>query len=56
MAEVKRFFDLALNSLMVGGLNRKRAIQVLAILEGAILIASVRGDVTTFDDATAALR
>jgi TetR/AcrR family transcriptional repressor of nem operon len=56
VAEVKRFFDLAINSLVAGGLNRKRAIEVLATLEGAILMASVRGDVSTFDEATAAIR
>lgn len=56
VAEVRRFFDLAMNSLMAGGLNRERAMQVLATLEGAILMASVRGDLATFDEATAALR
>jgi TetR/AcrR family transcriptional repressor of nem operon len=56
VAEVKRFFDLAISSLVAGGLERKRAVQVLATLEGAILMASVRGDVSTFDEATAILR
>ena len=56
VAEVKRFFDLAIDSLVAGGLERTRAIEVLATLEGAILVASVRGDVSTFDQATAALR
>ncbi|MGA7809225.1 TetR/AcrR family transcriptional regulator [Bradyrhizobium sp.] len=56
VAEVKRFFDLAINSLVAGGLKRTRAVAVLATLEGAILVASVRGDVSTFDEATAALR
>jgi TetR/AcrR family transcriptional repressor of nem operon len=56
VSEVRRFFDLAMNSLMAAGLNRERAMQVLAILEGAILMASVRGDLATFDEATAALR
>jgi TetR/AcrR family transcriptional repressor of nem operon len=56
VAEVKRFFDLAINSLVAGGLKRKRAVEVLATLEGAILVASVRGDLSTFDQATAALR
>jgi TetR/AcrR family transcriptional repressor of nem operon len=53
--EVRRFFDLGLNSLMAGGLTRERATQVLATLEGAILMASVRGDVAIFDQATATL-
>ena len=56
VAEVRRFFDLAMDSLVAGGLNHERAMQVLAMLEGAILMASVRGDVATFDEATAALR
>lgn len=56
VAEVRRFFDLVTNSLMAGGLERDRALQVLATLEGAILMASVRGDLATFDTATAALR
>lgn len=55
VVEVKRFFDLAINSLVSGGLKRRRAMQVLATLEGAILMASVRGDVSTFDEATATL-
>jgi TetR/AcrR family transcriptional repressor of nem operon len=56
VAEVKRFVDLAINSLVSGGVKPQRALQVLAILEGAILMASVRGDVATFDEATATLR
>jgi TetR/AcrR family transcriptional repressor of nem operon len=56
VVEVKRFFDLAIDSLVSGGVSRKRAMQVLAILEGAILMASVRGDLATFDEATACLR
>lgn len=56
VAEVKRFFDLAITSLVAGGVERKRATEVLAILEGAILMASVCGDIATFDEATASLR
>lgn len=55
LAEVRRFFEIAMDSLMEGGLTRERAAQVLAILEGAILMASVRGDETLFDAATASL-
>ena len=55
-AEVLRFFDLGLDSLMAGGLTRERATQVLATLEGAMLMASARGSVAIFDEATAALR
>ncbi len=56
VGEVKRSFDLAIDSLVAGGLKRTRAIEVLATLEGAILVASVRGGLSTFDEATAALR
>ncbi|MCW6511987.1 TetR/AcrR family transcriptional regulator [Lichenifustis flavocetrariae] len=56
VAEVKRFFDQAISSLIAGGVKRHRAIEVLATLEGAILMASVCGDLSTFDEATAALR
>ena len=56
VTEVRRFFDVAINSLMTKGLDRPRALQVLAVLEGAILMASVHGDVDIFDQATANLR
>lgn len=55
-AEVQRFFDHGIESLMAGGLSRERATQVFATLEGAILIASVHGDAAIFDAATAQLR
>jgi TetR/AcrR family transcriptional repressor of nem operon len=54
-AEVKRFFELIITSLMTGGLSRMAATQILATLEGAILVAGIRADVATFDDATAEL-
>jgi TetR/AcrR family transcriptional regulator, transcriptional repressor for nem operon len=53
--EVDRFFDLGVASLMAGGLTSEMATQILATLEGAILIASVRGDAAIFDHATAGL-
>ncbi|MET4897063.1 TetR/AcrR family transcriptional regulator [Sphingomonadaceae bacterium jetA1] len=53
--EVRRFFDLGVDSLMAGGLPRARAMQALALLEGAILMASVQGDSAIFDAATAVL-
>ena len=55
VAEVNRFFNLAMDSLVSGGVSRKRAMQVLATLEGAILLASVRGNLEAFDEATAHL-
>ncbi|MBB4019442.1 MULTISPECIES: hypothetical protein [Chelatococcus] len=41
--------------LVAGDLTEKRAIQVLATLAGAILLASARGDPAIFDRATADL-
>lgn len=55
LAEVRRFFEIAMGSLMDGGLTRARAAEVFATLEGAILMASVRGDETLFEAATASL-
>lgn len=54
-AEVRRFFNLGVESLMTGGLSRANALQILAVLEGAILMASVHDDATVFDEATAGL-
>lgn len=53
--EVRQFFDASVASLMAGGLTREAATQVLATLEGAILMASVQGDPAIFDRATAHL-
>ena len=55
VAEVRLFFEKGLASLTSGGLDRGSAARVLATLEGAILMASVAGDATIFDDATARL-
>jgi TetR/AcrR family transcriptional repressor of nem operon len=54
-AEVRRFFDHGVESLMNGGRSREEATQILATLEGGILMASVRGDAAIFDAATANL-
>lgn len=48
-AEVRRFFVEGVSSLEAGGLTRPRAIQVLAALEGAILMANAQGDPAVFD-------
>ena len=53
--EVRGFFEASIRSLVAGGLSRERATQVLAALEGAILMASAQGDPAIFDQATAAL-
>lgn len=55
MQEVHRFFDMGTHSLMAGGLSEPQAMQVLATLEGAILMATTRGDPAIFDQATASL-
>jgi len=51
--EVRRFFDLGVDSLASGGLSRERATRTLAALEGAILMASVQRDAAIFEVATA---
>lgn len=53
--EARRFFQLGLEKLAAGGIARDKAIQVLALLEGAMLTAHVLGDAGAFDQATAAL-
>lgn len=53
--EVRQFFEASVAHLVAGGLTEERATQVLATLEGAILMASVQGDVSVFDRATAGL-
>lgn len=53
--EVRQFFDAGIASLVAGGLTEERAAQVLATLEGAILMASAQGDPAIFDRATAGL-
>lgn len=54
-AEVRRFFECGLEKLVAGGVTRDKAIRVLAILEGAMLVANVLDDPASFDLATAAL-
>ena len=53
--EVRRFFEAGIASLVAGGLTQQRATQVLATLEGAILMASAQGDPAIFERATEAL-
>lgn len=54
-SEVRRFFTQGVSSLLAGGLTENRAIQVLAILEGAILMANAQRNPAIFDQAVAAL-
>ena len=53
--EFRQFFEAGIASLVAGGLIEERATQVLATLEGAILMASAQGDPAIFDRATADL-
>ncbi|MGX7741752.1 TetR/AcrR family transcriptional regulator [Rhodopseudomonas parapalustris] len=50
--EVRQFFEAGIASLVAGGLTQERATQVLATLEGAILMASAQSDPVIFDRAT----
>ena len=51
--EVRRFFDLGVESLARDGISRESAMRILATLEGAILMASVHRNAAIFDAATA---
>jgi TetR/AcrR family transcriptional repressor of nem operon len=53
--QVRRFFELGVENLVAGGLSRERAMQVIATLEGAMLLANVLGDTKAFDEATGTL-
>ena len=53
--EARRFFEFCLEKLVENGLSRPKASQVMATLEGAMLLAHVLGKHAAFDDATAAL-
>jgi TetR/AcrR family transcriptional regulator, transcriptional repressor for nem operon len=54
-AEVRRFFERGLQKLVDGGVTRDQAIRILALLEGAMLVANALDDATAFDLATTAL-
>ncbi|MDE1993808.1 MAG: TetR/AcrR family transcriptional regulator [Rhizobiaceae bacterium] len=52
-AEVKRFFELGIEKLQDGGLDRASAIRVLSALEGAMLTANILDDQSVFESSTA---
>jgi TetR/AcrR family transcriptional regulator, transcriptional repressor for nem operon len=54
-AEVRRFFECGLQKLVDGGVTRDQAIRVLALLEGAMLVANALDDEAAFDLATTEL-
>jgi TetR/AcrR family transcriptional repressor of nem operon len=53
--EVNRFFVLGIDRLVRGGLQLPVAVQVLATLEGATLVANVMDDPAMFEHGTASL-
>ncbi len=55
LSEAKAFFEASQDNLIRHGLTPARAIQVLATLEGAILLANVLGHPTAFEEATAGI-
>ena len=55
VAEVRRFFEDGVKKLVASGIAPDTALQVLALLEGAMLVANVLGDAALFDLATATL-
>jgi TetR/AcrR family transcriptional repressor of nem operon len=56
LTEVRAFFEAGLAQMTARRLTAEKASQVLATLEGAMLLANVLGRPAAFDDATAALR
>lgn len=51
--ETQRFFDSGIRSLASqSGSSRTSALRVMAVLEGAMLVATALGDVSAFDQAT----
>lgn len=55
LIEARRFFQLGLAKLAIGGLSDIRAMQVMAALEGGMLLATVLEKPDAFDAATAGL-
>lgn len=53
--EVKRFFELGIEKLQEGGLDRGTAIRILSALEGAMLTANILDDQSVFESGSAAL-
>ena len=54
-AEVRRFFRVCLDMMEAAGLSPDSAAQLLAKLEGAMLVANALGDIAAFDRATSEL-
>jgi TetR/AcrR family transcriptional repressor of nem operon len=50
--EVRRFFNVCLSMIEAEGLSPDNAAQLLAKLEGAMLVANALGDIAAFDRAT----
>ncbi len=55
LTEARGFFEASLDNLAEQGLTRVRATQVLAMLEGALLLANVLAQPQAFEDAVATL-
>ncbi|MBA4046641.1 MAG: TetR/AcrR family transcriptional regulator [Erythrobacter sp.] len=54
-SEAREFFEAGLAQMRANGLSSVRALQVLAVLEGAILIAVALNSPAAFEDATGVL-
>jgi TetR/AcrR family transcriptional regulator, transcriptional repressor for nem operon len=54
-AEVRRFFKVCLEMIEAAGVSPDSATQLLAKLEGAMLVANALGDIEAFDRATSEL-
>jgi TetR/AcrR family transcriptional regulator, transcriptional repressor for nem operon len=54
-AEVQRFFQMCLDKLTGGGLQADAAIELVATITGAMVIATALNDITVYDRATSEL-
>ena len=55
LSEARRFFERGMANLVEGGLPESRAMHVMAILEGAMLLANVLADDDVFEKVVAGL-
>jgi TetR/AcrR family transcriptional repressor of nem operon len=54
-AEVKRFFKMCLDKMVMAGLSPDRASQLLATITGAMVVANALHDIAAYDRATGEL-
>jgi TetR/AcrR family transcriptional repressor of nem operon len=55
MAEVHRYFKVCLDKLVTAGLSPDSAVQLLATITGAMVVANALDDIAAYDRATSEL-